>query len=99
MVNILPLLDIEVFTIGYSAGTVFDVPNFIGQDDVSASAVEFSVTCQAVPGLAQSGNVSDVEGSGTSRVVTYPFHVHPSLGDLRVSPGARVVLKFGSRTA
>ena len=87
--SILPLLPLSVYTDGLSLNLVHDIAQY-QTAVVNVSAVLFNVDCQALSNATQTGPARFNTSSG---LVEYPFHLHPTLQDVRISPG-QIILGY-----
>ncbi|KAI0341801.1 hypothetical protein BDW22DRAFT_1358676 [Trametopsis cervina] len=81
-VNLLPLVDWDVRTVGWQDYVIYDIPNFVGFKPIQVAATQVQVRCSAIPNVTQVGDFDSHSG-------TFQFHIDPRVQDVHIAPSNR----------
>ena len=82
------------FTVGLYDRFVYSIPTLGGVNTVTASAVEFNVTCQMIPGGPQQSGDVNITTTTSGIDIIYSFHVDDELADLQLFLGEQHCLNL-----
>ncbi|KAI0093544.1 hypothetical protein BDY19DRAFT_917541 [Irpex rosettiformis] len=84
VVNLLPLVDWDVSTLGWQDYVIYDIPNFVGFRPIQVTATRVNVRCSSLANATQSAGFNTTSG-------TFPFRIDPRIEEVNIAPTNRAL--------